>query len=51
MRLEINLIEAKETEKSVRQQFMDLYAYDFSEFDDTDVNVHGYQLTSLPSSI
>ncbi len=42
MKLKIDLIEVKETEKSVLRQLMELYAYDFSEFDDADVNKHGF---------
>ena len=37
----IALIEVKETEKAVLRQLMELYAYDFSEYDDNDVNEHG----------
>jgi len=40
--LKIELLEVKETEKSVLRQFMELYAYDFSEYDDADVNEHGF---------
>lgn len=39
--MKIELIEVKEAEKSVLRQLMELYAYDFSEFDDADVNEHG----------
>ena len=39
--MEIKLIEVKELEKSVLRQLMELYAYDFSEFDDADVNEYG----------
>ncbi len=40
--MEIELIKVKETEKSVLRQLMELYAYDFSEFDGADVNEHGF---------
>jgi predicted acetyltransferase len=40
--MEVALVEVKETEKSVLRQLMELYAYDFSEFDGADVNEHGY---------
>ncbi len=40
--MKVELVEVKETEKSVLRQLMELYAYDFSEFDDEDVNEHGY---------
>jgi predicted acetyltransferase len=39
--MKIELIEVKETEKSVLRQLMELYAHDFSEFDAADVNEHG----------
>jgi predicted acetyltransferase len=39
--LRIELVEVKETEKSVLRHLMELYAYDFSEFDNADVNEHG----------
>jgi predicted acetyltransferase len=38
----IQLIKALEIEKSVLRQLLELYAYDFSEFDGADVNDHGY---------
>ena len=40
--LEIELVEVKESEKSVLRQLFELYAYDFSEFDDADTNEYGY---------
>ena len=40
--LEIELVEVKESEKSVLRQLLELYAYDFSEFDDADTNEYGY---------
>ncbi len=40
-KMEIELIEVQEEEKSVLRNLMELYAYDFSEFDDADVNAHG----------
>jgi len=40
--LEIELIEIKESEKSVLRQLMELYSYDFSEYDQADVNEHGF---------
>jgi predicted acetyltransferase len=39
--MKIELIEVQETDKSALLQLMELYAYDFSEFDDADVNEHG----------
>ena len=39
--MKIELIEVKESEKSVLRHLMELYAYDFSEYDDADVNEHG----------
>jgi predicted acetyltransferase len=39
--LEIALIEVDESEKSVLRQLLELYSYDFSEFEDADVNDHG----------
>lgn len=39
--MKIEIIEVQETEKSVLRHLMELYAYDFSEFDDADVNEHG----------
>ena len=40
--MEIVLIEVKESEKSVLRQLLELYSYDFSEFDGADINEHGY---------
>ncbi|MBU0510530.1 MAG: GNAT family N-acetyltransferase [Chloroflexi bacterium] len=40
--MEIELIEVKETDKSVLRQLIELYAYDFSEYDQADVNEHGF---------
>ena len=40
--MDIKLVETTETEKSVLQQLLELYAYDFSEYDDADVNEYGY---------
>jgi predicted acetyltransferase len=40
--LKIELIEIKQTEKSVLRQLLELYAYDFSEYDQADINQHGY---------
>ena len=37
----IELIPVEETEKSVLRHLIELYAYDFSEYDDADVNEHG----------
>ena len=37
----IELVEVKEESKSVLRQLMELYAYDFSEYDHADVNEHG----------
>ena len=39
--MNVELVEVNETEKSVLRQIMELYAYDFSEFDGADVNEHG----------
>lgn len=40
--LNVELVAVKETEKSVLRQLMELYAYDFSEYDNADVNEHGF---------
>lgn len=40
--MNINLVEVKESEKSVLRQLIELYAYDFSEYDGADVNEHGF---------
>ncbi len=40
--LEIELIEIEESEKSVLRQLIELYSYDFSEYDNADVNEHGF---------
>lgn len=40
--MKIELLEVQEAEKSVLRQLMELYAYDFSEFDGADVNAHGF---------
>jgi predicted acetyltransferase len=40
--LKIELIEIEESEKSVLRQLIELYSYDFSEYDDVDVNKHGF---------
>ena len=37
----VKLIKVAESEKSVLRNLMELYAYDFSEFDGEDVNEHG----------
>jgi predicted acetyltransferase len=39
--LKTELVEAREEEKSVLRQLLELYAYDFSEYDGADVNKHG----------
>ncbi len=39
--MNIELVKVLETEKSVLRNLMELYAYDFSEFDEADVNAHG----------
>jgi predicted acetyltransferase len=39
--MNIELVEVQETDKSVLQNLMELYAHDFSEFDGADVNEHG----------
>lgn len=39
--MNIELVEVIETDKSALRQLMELYAYDFSEYDDADVNEHG----------
>jgi len=36
------LVQVQEEEKSVLQQLLELYAYDFSEYDGADLNEHGY---------
>ena len=40
--LKIEIVEAKETEKTVLRQLCELYEYDFSEYEGTDVNEHGF---------
>ena len=40
--MEIALIEVKESEKSILRQLLELYSYDFSEYDGADVNPSGY---------
>lgn len=40
--MKIELFEVDETEKSVLRQLIELYSYDFSEYDDVDVNDHGF---------
>lgn len=40
--MKVELIEVTESEKSVLRQLMELYAYDFSQFDGADVNEHGW---------
>ena len=39
--LETTLVEVKESEKPVLCQLLELYAYDFSEYDDADLNEYG----------
>ena len=39
--MKVELVEIQETEKSVLRHLMELYAYDFSEYDNADVNQHG----------
>ena len=39
--MNIELIEVKEAEKSVLRRLVELYNYDFSEYDQADVNAHG----------
>jgi predicted acetyltransferase len=39
---EIELVEAKKEDKPVIRQLLELYAHDFSEFDQEDVNEHGF---------
>lgn len=39
--MNITLTQVKEEDKSVLRQLLELYAYDFSEYDDADVNEHG----------
>jgi predicted acetyltransferase len=39
--VKIELIEAQRADKSVLQQLMELYLYDFSDIDASDVNEHG----------
>jgi len=40
--LNIELVKVEETEKSVLRQLIELYNYDFSEYDQADVNAHGF---------
>jgi len=39
--MNIQIVPAKESQKSILQQLMELYSYDFSEFAHDDVNEHG----------
>ena len=39
--MNIELVKVKETEKSILHQLVELYNYDFSEYDQADVNAHG----------
>jgi predicted acetyltransferase len=40
--LNIELVRIEETEKPVLRQLIELYNYDFSEYDQADVNAHGW---------
>lgn len=40
--MKIELVAVMEADKSVLHQLMELYQYDFSEYEDTDVNAHGF---------
>ena len=40
--MKIDLVEVQESEKSVLRQLIELYSYDFSEFDGADVSEHGF---------
>jgi predicted acetyltransferase len=40
--MQIEVISASITDKPLIQQMMELYQYDFSEFENTDLNEHGY---------
>ena len=42
LKLDIKLVKVEDTQKSVLRQLIELYEYDFSEFDLKDVNDHGY---------
>ena len=40
--MDIKLVEVKENEKSVLRQLLELYNHDFSEYDQADVDAHGW---------
>jgi predicted acetyltransferase len=40
--LDIKLVKANKRDKPVMRQLLELYAYDFSEFEQADVNEHGF---------
>jgi predicted acetyltransferase len=40
--LNIELVRVEKEQRSVLRQLVELYAYDFSEYDQADVNDHGY---------
>jgi predicted acetyltransferase len=40
--MDINVLPALITDKQLLQQMIELYQYDFSEFEETDLNEHGY---------
>ena len=40
--MNIELVRVEETEKSVLRQLIELYNYDFSEYDQADVDAHGW---------
>ncbi|MFS0727666.1 GNAT family N-acetyltransferase [Paenibacillus sp. 1P07SE] len=41
-RIRVNLLEVKEEQKSILRQLLELYEYDFSEYNDEDVNANGF---------
>ena len=38
----IEVVEVEESQKSILRQLIELYEYDFSEFNDADLNEHGF---------
>lgn len=40
--MNVELVQVKQSEKSILRQLMELYAYDFSQYDQADVNEHGF---------
>ena len=40
--MNVQIVPAERDQKSVLRQLLELYNYDFSEYDDEDVNEHGW---------